>query len=700
MYFPRIVIFLLVFSIYQNALAKEDVFQWQFSSPETQGMSLQKLDALRDTLAERGTKALLIVRHDKIIYEWYAPGFGPDRRHYTASLAKVLVGGMSLLLALQDGYLSLDDPAWKYIPEWKDDSLKSQITILQLCTHSSGIEDAEIPGLRHDQLPDWKGDFWKRSPDPFTIARDRAPIIFPPGTEYAYSNPGMAMLSYAVTASIQENDLNDIRSYLRQRIIKPIGIKDNEWEIGYGTTYHVNGLKLVANWGGGAYTARAIARIGRLMLHYGNWQGIQLIDSLWVKKAVAYAETPIPERPPGNPQPASGLCWYTNFNGVWPRVPRDAFAGAGAGNQVLLVIPSLDLIVVRNGSNLYDETRGEGFWGGLVKYLFNPLMDAIISAPYPHSIVIKSVTFAPFSSIIRMAKGSDNWPVTWADNDALYTAFGDGWGFEPHIKEKLSLGFARVEGMPPDIRGINIRSKTGERFGDGRKGAKASGMLMVDGVLYMLVRNTGNSQIAFSKDHGKTWQWCKWKFTTSFGCPTFLNFGKNYNGARDDFVYIYSPDSEDAYSPADRMVLARVPKDQILNRKAYEFLKTRDVHGNLIWAKSIEERGAVFVHPARCYRSSVSYNPALKRYLLCQTIPGDDLRFKGGFGIYDAPEPWGPWTTVFFTTQWDIGPGETCSLPTKWMSKDGKECYLLFSGDDSFSVRKLTFQVCNKQDGR
>tara|TARA_B100000686_G_scaffold261408_1_gene274348 strand:- start:1286 stop:1456 length:171 start_codon:yes stop_codon:yes gene_type:complete len=40
-----------------------------------------------------------------------------------------------------------------------------------------------------------------------------------------------------------------------------------------------------------------------------------------------------------------------------------------------------------------------------------------------------------------------------------------------------------------------------------------------------------------------------------------------------------------------------------------------------------------------------------------------DTRFEGGFGLYDAPEPWGPWTTVFFTDQWDIGPGDLGHLP-------------------------------------
>ena len=62
----------------------------------------------------------------------------------------------------------------------------------------------------------------------------------------------------------------------------------------------------------------------------------------------------------------------------------------------------------------------------------------------------------------------------------------------------------------------------------------------------------------------------------------------------------------------------------------------------------------------------------------------------GGFGVYDAPEPWGPWTTAYFTNTWDDGPGETASFPTKWMSADGKTVHLVFSGDDHFSVRKAT----------
>ena len=315
------------------------------------------------------------------------------------------------------------------------------------------------------------------------------------------------------------------------------------------------------------------------------------------------------------------------------------------------------------------------------------------AAPYPPSPIIKAITWAPTSSIIRQAQGSDNWPITWGADDNLYTAYGDGYGFDPQVPVKLSLGFAVISGSPPAFIGVNYRSPTGEQTGDGETGKKASGMLMVDGVLFMWVRNAGNSQLAWSSDFGRTWTWSTWKFTTSFGFPTFLNFGKNYAGARDAYIYVYSPDSDTAYMPADHMVLARVPKGAITKRGSYEFFNGLDASGNPIWTVDIAQRQAVFTHRGRSYRSSIIYNATLKRYLWVQTLPGGDPFLGGGFGIYDAPEPWGPWTTVYFTEKWDFPPGEMCGFPTKWISDDGKTLNMVFSGNDSFSVRMATFTL-------
>ena len=308
-----------------GTLVSADVFPWPQDTPEHHGMSRAELDAWRSRLASLGTKALLVVRDDKIVYEWYAEGNDSDKKQGTASLAKAIVGGSSLMLAIQDHKIAIDDLASKYIPAWRDDPQKSRITIRQLATHTSGVEDAEQDDIDHMQLPGWKGAFWKRTPDPFSIAIRDAPVIFPPGSSFEYSNPGMAALAYAVTASLKGAPQNDIHSLLKARLFDPLGIPESHWSIGYNTPYVVDGLTLYANWGGGLFTPRATARIGQLMLHQGEWNGKRLVDRMLTQTMTAYAGTPIRPRTPASPSPGSGLCWWLNFDGVWPNVPRDAF---------------------------------------------------------------------------------------------------------------------------------------------------------------------------------------------------------------------------------------------------------------------------------------------------------------------------------------------------------------------------------------
>ena len=162
--------------------------------------------------------------------------------------------------------------------------------------------------------------------------------------------------------------------------------------------YAVDGLKLYANWGGGSFTPRATARIGQLMLHQGDWQGKIWSTALLVQRMTTYAGMPIQTRTPDSPGPGSGLCWWLNFDGVWPDVPRDAFAGAGAGQELLMVVPSLDLIVVRNGAWMGPKER---FWRDAVDNVFDPVVEAARSKPpYPQSAVIRGVSFAPESTIV------------------------------------------------------------------------------------------------------------------------------------------------------------------------------------------------------------------------------------------------------------------------------------------------------------
>src|SRR5215471_20516112 len=96
-------------------------FEWQTATPESQGTSKEKLDALKDELAKRKTRAFLVIRNDKIVYEWYAPGHGPNKKHGAASLSKATVAGLALALLLSDGKLKLDTQVADLVPAWKDD---------------------------------------------------------------------------------------------------------------------------------------------------------------------------------------------------------------------------------------------------------------------------------------------------------------------------------------------------------------------------------------------------------------------------------------------------------------------------------------------------------------------------------------------------------------------------------------------------
>jgi CubicO group peptidase (beta-lactamase class C family) len=682
------------------AVAQQQPFDLPVVDPGIFRIDPDMLQAHADELFRRDTKAYMIIASDKIVYERYAADFDRYKTHYTASAAKGIMGGLSLMLAMHDGLIDLDDLACKYIPQWKDDPLKSKITIRMLGAHTSGIDDAVDTGVKlgsdtsgRFDFSDWKGDFWKQEPNPFLLSRDVAPVIFAPGTDFMYSNPGIGMLSYAVTVAIKDTEYKDLRTYLWERIIKKIGIPQQEWYMGYGKIFELDGLPLVATWGGGGVSTRAMAAVGRLLLHKGAWNGEQLISAKVVEKALKHS---------GTPSYCSCGFWLNADlagNKYWPDLPWDVAMAAGAQDQMMLFSSARNLIVVRFGGSLEPDNYAEGV---VNKYIGIPLAKAMGDlAPYPRSKKITDIHWAPAGTIVRLATGeavrdgSDNWPMTWAQDDCLYTAYGDGYGFEPSLPHKLGMGFGKIRGEPDHFNYENIRSDA-ENQSWGGAGEKASGLLAMDDNIYLWVRNANQkgeqSRLACSNDHQKTWTWCDWRFE-EFGHIAFVNYGKNYQGARDNYVYMASHDNPSAYAVSDHFVLLRAPKDKLMDRSAYEFYKGSDNNGRPLWTKDVRQRQPVFTNPQKCCRSSISYHPGTGRYLWWQQLPntGDiDTRYSGGLGIFEAPEPWGPWTTAYYAEKWDVGVGDLGCFPTKWMSEDGKTLYLVFSGNDNFSLRKAT----------
>jgi CubicO group peptidase (beta-lactamase class C family) len=640
---------------------------WERAAPGQAGLDAKFLDEARD-YALTGGGSGVVIRGGKLVYAW-----GDLAQRYDLKSSTKSFGSTALAVAVMDGKVSLDQKAADCLPGFATPPAQNrltgwlgQVTLFHLASQTAGFDK---PG-------------------------GYEPILFQPGEEWSYSDGGPNWLADCLTHVYQR----DLQELMFERVFSPIGIEreDLRWRDNQYRTHEMEGVRR-REFGSGIHSnVAAMARLGWLWRNGGDWEGERLLPADYVERA----SRPLPELlnlPVRNaeryPEASKhyGLLWWNNGDGTIKGVPRDAFWSWGLYDSLIVVMPSLDLVVARAGKSF-----GEGDWSGSGYAKLAPFLRPIVKAtgpPYPRSEVIRGVTWAPKESIVRRAKGGDNWPLTWTDDDALFTAYGDGWGFEPFIEPKLSLGFSRVTGAPGDFVGVNVRSESGEQVGQGPRGKKASGMLMVDGALYIAVRNARNAQIAWSEDQGDTWTWAEWKFETSFGAPSFLNFGKNYAGARDAYVYLYSQDADSAYEGADRLALARVPKEKIREKEAYEYFSGFSEGDEARWSPDVAERAGALVNPGRVYRSSVSYNAGLKRYVACVILPEDDTRFAGGFSVFDAPEPWGPWMTVYYAEEWDVGPGETCHFPTKWMSADGKTIHMVFSGDDHFSVRKATLET-------
>jgi hypothetical protein len=338
-------------------------------------------------------------------------------------------------------------------------------------------------------------------------------------------------------------------------------------------------------------------------------------------------------------------------------------------------------------------------------------------APYPPSPLISDVTFE-WSSHERHAPGSDNWPVTWADDGHQYTAWGDGGGFEGTNNEgRVSLGMAVVKGGASSYEGSNLWGGVDALY-QAIFGGKSYGIMAIGNVLYMWVspgsgaKNYQEARLYRSTNRGASWAAASWAFKKQDGLilPTFLQFGRGYAGARDPYVYIYAnhlhDDSSLAVQHPGEIALMRVPKAELMDREAYQFFAGLNDDEEPTWTSNVGKRRPVFTDRNGVgWNTSVSYNPGLRRYLLITLITEHHRSKEGHFGLFDAPEPWGPWTTVAYTSGFGEPHVEASTFfwnfSNKWLSSDGKDFVLVFTGvnsNDAWNTVHGTFHTSSDDD--
>ncbi len=354
---------------------------WPIAEPASQGVDQAALQALDQKLAERGTDAWLILQNGKIVHEWYRDP-GVNRRFGAASMSKALVAGLGLMLAADRGLLQWDQPASAYVDSWRDEPRREAVTLLQLANHSSGLAHPAEPDQAGDDAALWEKRFWERHDDLIDHVEKDVPLQFEPGTDYGYSGPAYAILSRALAESLRGSRWPDLKSLLDRELMAPLGLHPESWSIGYGDdVFDVDGLDLYATWGGAAMTLRATARIGLLLSQHGEWQGRRLLSEDVVRRATVYEGIKvIPPSIETGEQPAPALGWWSNEFGALKSLPKDAFLAAGAGHRVLVVVPSLDLVIVRYGKRMGEDHWDGDFWQVLDEVLLAPVMAAVKGA--------------------------------------------------------------------------------------------------------------------------------------------------------------------------------------------------------------------------------------------------------------------------------------------------------------------------------
>ena len=295
----------------------------------------------------------VVMFEGKTIFEQYANGGAADKPQMLASGSKSFVG-LTAAAAVQDHLLKLDDPACEAIAEWKNDPAKSKITYRQLLTLTSGL----TAGERGTAV---------RAPSWADIAAK--PMSGEPGQQFDYGAYHLNTFAYALERKLGKETFE---AYLKRRILDPIGItvdwrfkcKDGHPQVG----------------GGAFVTAKDWATFGEFVRLGGKWNGRQLVD-----------EKTLAECFQGTTQnPAYGLTWWLKkdvpqdilrkipllthewagvANAAW--LPNDLVAAAGAGKQRLYVIPSLQLVIVRQGT-LSQQFQDEEFLRLLLQEKPNP----------------------------------------------------------------------------------------------------------------------------------------------------------------------------------------------------------------------------------------------------------------------------------------------------------------------------------------
>lgn len=314
--------------------------EWDRVDAKAAGFDPAKLQALADTAKSGESNCIAVVKDGKLVTDQYWNGAAADKPQEvfsaTKSYTSALVG-----IAADEGLVKIDDPAYKYIPEWEKTEAKA-VTVRDLLSNDSG--------RHYDNATDY-GAMAVAATDKTQFAIDLGQDA-PPDTVWRYNNSAIQTLSQVIEKATKTDGV----SFAKDKLLGPIGMDHS--------TMTKDPSGNMKTFMGLQSTCLDMARFGLLMLNDGNWGGTQIVSADWVKESTSPSQVL-------NPQ--YGFLWWLNTEAAGantadqatggpssstappkstkmvPSAPDDTFFALGLGNQIIAVVPEENLVAVRLG---------------------------------------------------------------------------------------------------------------------------------------------------------------------------------------------------------------------------------------------------------------------------------------------------------------------------------------------------------------
>jgi CubicO group peptidase (beta-lactamase class C family) len=293
-----------------------------------------------------------------------------------ASVTKPVAGGSALLLAIEDGLLTLDDPVADYLPEFRGPR-KAGVTMRQLVTHTSGV--TSYPKLYHEHTE------WKSLYEEYCVM----PLSNPPGTTYQYASENFFLLALAIERA-SGRKLDDM---LAERVFGPLGLRDTMFKPDASLLPRIPATEYVHwrdryDWGivndktaqlmGGVSahaglfsTARDLATFGDALLADRRDGGHRMLSRDAARLLLS--------RIPDGGERRLGICWWPGRTSVFgDLLGGQSFGHTGTTGTAMCVVPEAELTIVLL-TNRVNPTRSNHLIDPFRPRFFNSVAAAVVA---------------------------------------------------------------------------------------------------------------------------------------------------------------------------------------------------------------------------------------------------------------------------------------------------------------------------------